>query len=91
MHGVVDYVAGLLTRDKLAELLPAKRVRPDAYSLFGAHRDDAFVIDHRGGRWVVFYSERGGEYGLTEHDTEDAACRELLDRLLYRYDGTRDT
>jgi hypothetical protein len=86
---MVEYVAGVLTRDRLAELLPAKGVRSTAYSLFGAHAADAFVIDQRANRWVVFYSERGAESDLVAHDSEDAACRDLLDRL-YKYEGHRD-
>jgi len=85
---MVEYVGGRLTREKLAELLPEKGFRRSGYSLSGAHGEDAFVIDHRGSRWVVFYTERGVESGLIEHKTEDAACRDLLDRL-YKYDRHR--
>ena len=86
---MVEYVGGVLTLERLAELLPEKGFRRNAYSLFGAYAHDAFVIDHRGGHWVVFHTERGAEFDLVEHDSEDAACRDLLDRL-YKYDGYRE-
>jgi hypothetical protein len=86
---MVEYVAGVLTRDRLAELLPAKGFRSTSYSLYGAHADDAFGMDQRASGWVVFYTERGAESDLVAHDSEDAACRHLLDRL-YRYAGYRD-
>jgi 8-oxo-dGTP pyrophosphatase MutT (NUDIX family) len=69
-----------LTRESLAELLNGA-VPLNSYHLFGAHLDDAVVIDHRPDGWVVFYSERGGEFDVRFHDSEDAACRDLLARL----------
>jgi hypothetical protein len=85
----VKYVGGLLTRERLSHILSDKGFRSNPYSLSGAHLEDAFVMDQRGGGWVVFYTERGIEFGLTEHSSEDAACRDLLNRL-YRYSGYRD-
>lgn len=79
----------MLTRERLAQLLPAKGFRRNVYSLFGAHAQDAFVVDHRGDRWVVFYTERGAEFDVSEHESEDSACRDLLDRL-DKYDGYRE-
>jgi hypothetical protein len=57
------------------------KISKDAYHLFGAHLNDAVVIDHRRQGWVVFYSERGTEFDLKSYQTEDAACRDLLARL----------
>ena len=70
-----------LTRESLQGLLDETGVPKDAYHLFGAHLDDAVVIDHRRQGWVVFYSERGAEFDLKTYQTEDAACRDLLARL----------
>ncbi len=70
-----------LTREHTAALLQERGTPPAAFHLYGAHVDDAIVLDHRVGGWVVFYSERGGESTLLRHATEDAACRDLLDRL----------
>jgi hypothetical protein len=50
-------------------------------SSFGAHLEDAMVMDRRPEGWVVFYSERGGEYSLTVHSDEASACADMLSRL----------
>jgi CYTH domain-containing protein len=70
-----------LTRDSLAGILHRAGIRPDAYHLFGAHANDAVVIDHRPEGWFVFYSEGGAQTSLRFHHSEDAACRDLLARL----------
>ena len=49
--------------------------------MFGAHLDDAMVMDKRPQGWVVFYSERGGEYSLAAYESEADACAEILDRV----------
>lgn len=83
----MSYRDGLpLTRERLASLLERQDVPSYAYHLYGAHVDDAEVIDHRPEGWVVFHSERGGESSLRKHDSEDAACRDLLARLGLHYD-----
>ena len=69
------------SRAALAEHLDAVGVRQGTYHLFGAHLDDAMVMDRRLDGWVVFYSERGGESSLTVHHDEASACRALLGRL----------
>lgn len=69
------------TRSQLADHLDAIGVRSCTFHLYGAHLDDAFVIDHRAEGWVVFYSERGGEFSLEFHDREADACADLLKRL----------
>ncbi len=70
------------SRDALAGHLDALGVREGTYHLFGAHLDDAMVMDRRTAGWVVFYSERGGEHSLTVHDDEASACADLLARLI---------
>jgi hypothetical protein len=70
-----------ITRETLGELLVHTGVPPGSYHLYGAHIDDALVIDHRPEGWVVFYSERGAEFDLRLHHSEDSACRDLLARL----------
>lgn len=69
-------------RDELGRVLAEQGVAERAYSLWGAHLDDSVVMDHRGAGWVVFYSERGGEFSLREHPTEAEACADLLVRVL---------
>ena len=57
-------------------------VREGTYHLFGAHLEDAMVMARRPEGWVVFYSERGGEYSLTVHPDEARACADLLARVI---------
>ena len=70
-----------LSREETAALLQSRGTPRDAFHLYGAHVDDAVVLDHRADGWVVFYSERGSESRLRRHATEDAACRDVLARL----------
>lgn len=69
------------TREALAAHLDSLGVREGTYHLFGAHVDDAMVMDHRPEGWVVFYSERGGEFSLEVHRSEAEACSDLLARV----------
>lgn len=78
---VIDHVAEPETREALAAHLGALGVREDSYHLFGAHLDDAMVMDRRPEGWVVFYSERGGEFSLSVHEHEADACADLLARV----------
>jgi hypothetical protein len=72
---------GLLDRERLAGWLAKRGVDPAAYSLEGGHPSERYVLDQRGNEWVVFYSERGLETGLRSFQTEDLACRHLVDLL----------
>jgi len=78
---VREYVGPPLTRGTLAELLDREGIRERAYSLFGAHKDDAIVLDQRSDGWVVYYVERGRESDVRRHQDEAAACLDLLDRV----------
>jgi hypothetical protein len=79
---VTEQPAVPTNRDALADHLDALGVREGTYHLFGAHLDDAVVMDRRPEGWAVFYSERGGESSLTIHHDEASACADLLDRLV---------
>jgi hypothetical protein len=54
---------------------------PSRYSLKGGTPDDGFALKREGGRWIVYYSERGGRYNIETFTTEYAACRYLLSLL----------
>ncbi len=78
---MVEYVGGPRTREALAGLLEQQGFRRNSYHLYGARLDDAIILDQRPQGWVVFYSERGGEYDLRAHRTEADACDDALNRL----------
>jgi hypothetical protein len=82
MVAVYEYVGPPLTRQSLAALLDAEGVAERAYSLYGSHKEDAIVLDNRPGGWVVFYTERGGEFDLKTYERESDACLDLLIRVL---------
>ncbi len=69
------------TRVALAERLNQLGVAEDNYRLYGAHLENAVVMDQRSHGWVVFYCERGSETDLRVHPTEAAACADALERL----------
>jgi hypothetical protein len=50
-------------------------------SLDGERADETYVLEHRGAGWLVFFMERGAKRDFRKHDSEDAACRDLLARL----------
>jgi hypothetical protein len=68
--------------ESLKVRLDSEGVDPDAYSLGGGFASDAFVLERRDRRWVVYYTERGLRRGEAEYESEDAACRSLLERVL---------
>ena len=53
-----------------------------SYNLTGTRADEAYVLAIRPGGWVTFYAERGKKVGRREFDTEDAACADMMDRIL---------
>lgn len=81
-EAMYEYVGPPLNRQRLADVLAANGVAERAYDLYGAHKHDALVLDHRPEGWIVFYSERGSEDILARYHTEAEACLDILNRLL---------
>jgi hypothetical protein len=82
---VIEFV-GPVDRERLAELLAKRGIDPASYSLNGGHPSERYVLGQRGHNWVVYYSERGLETGLRTFQSEDLACRHLVDLLWKRPD-----
>ena len=80
----------LMNRHDLVELLTRERVNPatyvirtgDALTRPSADLEERSVLEIRDGGWLVYYRELGQETSPKWHETEDDACRDLLDRLL---------
>jgi hypothetical protein len=70
-----------LERNELRSILRAEGINPGTYSLDGGHPSEQYVLAISPGGWAVYYSERGNEPGRREFDTEDEACRYLLETL----------
>jgi hypothetical protein len=66
-----------ITVGRLRELL----LDGDPVSLDGERDDETYVLENRGHGWLVFFLERGRKQGFRKHSSEDAACRDLLERL----------
>lgn len=63
-------------------MLARAGINADAYSLDGNDGvGERYVMGGRDGGWKTCYAERGVEQGRRDFDTEDEACRDLLDRL----------
>ena len=71
-----------MERAQLKAMLEHEGVCEDAYSLEGGHPSEAYVLDQvSGGRWRVYYSERGQEVGPACFDSEAKAVEHLLGLL----------
>lgn len=66
----------------LGQALIRDGIDPTAYSLEGGLPSECYVLEQRGHRWYVFYSERGQRTGEREFDTESAAGAHLYDVLV---------
>lgn len=74
-------VAGPLNRERVRALLESHGFDPDSYALNGGHPVERYVLDHRAGEWIVYYSERGLETEPHTFESEDLACRHFIDRI----------
>jgi hypothetical protein len=71
-----------MNRLELQAVLDEKGIRRRSYSLDGRFADDCYCIERTAGGWAVFYAERGNRNDEKWFHTEDAACAELLRRIL---------
>lgn len=72
-----------MDRRSLRQFLDAEGVSRDAYSLHPEPtRDETYCLKAECGGWAIYYSERGLRSNEEHVETEDEACRLLLDRLL---------
>jgi hypothetical protein len=77
-----------MDRLSLRELLDRERIDPRAYGLYGPagfsteDREERYFLEETASGWSVCYWERGVRGGEQFFDSEDGACRHLLDLLL---------
>lgn len=60
-------------------------VHPHYYSLsglLGGPYDDTEILEREGNKWLVYHFERGSKWDLQYFETEDAACRYFLQKLI---------
>jgi hypothetical protein len=69
-----------MNRQELERILVNENFRERTYSLTG-EADEALCLSFEGGRWYVFFSERGMRTNKTEFDSETAACKYFLQKM----------
>jgi hypothetical protein len=80
---------GRLSHVNVSELVEELRlhgVPEDAYSI-NRDRDESYCLTEAYGTWSTYYSERGLRQRERTHSSEDAACRDLLNRLRREFRG----
>ena len=70
-----------MNKQQLRQLLTQEDFRADTYDLDGGMLPERLTLAKEGNRWCVYYGERGLQAGKECFDTEDEACRSLLDQL----------
>ena len=66
---------------ELKGILERERFIPSTYSLAGGRHQDAYCLSPEGGKWSVYYSERGEEYDKVSFGSEREACEYFLQRM----------
>ncbi len=69
-----------MTRSDFFKHVKDRRIDPASFKLDG-RQDECHILEQRGARWVVYYSERGLETGVMNFPTEAEAFDHLLSRL----------
>ncbi|MDM7999793.1 MAG: hypothetical protein QUS33_07310 [Dehalococcoidia bacterium] len=74
-----------MNRYDLKAALERERIRPYLYSIVGLTappKEQQYVLEEEQGKWLVYYFERGERDQLRVFESEDEACRYLLDRIV---------
>lgn len=79
---MAEFVEGALNRDRLRKLFDERDVDPRSYDFEGSNLGEQYVLELGPGGWSVYYAERGQKNDQRFFDTEDAACHELMSRVL---------
>jgi hypothetical protein len=69
-----------MTRSEFFKAVQKRNIDPESFALDGV-KNEAYVLQKREARWVVFYSERGLESGIRDFAMESDALDHLLSRL----------
>ena len=69
--------------EELKKALDKEGVKPFYYSLNGIteDKDGALILEKKGKKWMCYFYERRGKFDVKYFDTEDEACKYMLERL----------
>ncbi|MFA7062162.1 MAG: hypothetical protein WC156_15260 [Pedobacter sp.] len=71
-----------MTKNELNDKLIKLDINPNSYKLDGGLWDDRYILNQEsGGKWSVYYSERGEMIGYTIFDNENDACSYVLKKI----------
>ena len=71
-----------MNRKELEKRLREEGIRPDVYSLYGSDFDERLVLSQiSGGKYQIYYFERGLKSNLKEYPNESEACEAFLKAL----------
>lgn len=71
-----------MSREELVSLLQSRDIRPEAYCFDCDWPGECHVLRNDGGRWLVYYSERGERNALKAFDDEGDANDFFAARIL---------
>jgi hypothetical protein len=71
-----------MDRNSLREILDRENVDPRFYTFGVWNPWDQYCIEEGPAGWSIFFAERGMRQNERLFDTEDEACRELLDWII---------
>ena len=69
--------------EELKKALDKEGVKPFYYSLNGIteDKDGALILEKKGKKWMCYFYERRGKFDVKYFDTEDEACKYMLEQL----------
>lgn len=70
-----------MNRKELQERLSLEKIPTNVYFLNGGLPNERLCLGEVGGKWEVYYSERGEKSGLVVFDKETDACENFYKRL----------
>ena len=70
-----------MNKNELKKLLDEEGFDPLAYSLDGGLPNDRLCLSTEGGRWCVYYTERGVRFDEQWFGSESEACEQLFREL----------
>ncbi len=70
-----------MDKTELQSILVQEGISSESYDLNGGSPNEKYCLNRDGGKWSVYYSERGIRTGERTFDNESEACEYLLDML----------